>query len=437
MSRSSLQNASGPLGRLAGAAALSAALTCLAAPVSALGMLHTAGVNIVDSSGDVVRLHGLNLGGWLVMEGWMTPMDSSGHNPDEYSLVRKLDTRFGVETEQRLIEEFQKSWITTTDLDNIRNAGFNCVRVPVWWGNFYTLSSYGARSGWRSDAFKRLDWLVSNCSTRGIYVIIDMHGAVGGQSTSQDCGEQHENAYWTHGSYQSDTAWMWRQIARHYNGNPTVAGYDLLNEPTGAPSVSAVWTAYNVLYNTVRRADQNHMIFIEGAFGDWNWSMLPAPSTYLWTNVVYEMHEYQVNGNAAQVEAGAQNQVNDFINHRSWNVPAYIGEFNDMGNGPACSGYTNDLYDNSNISWTMWSYKATHGLNPDSWGFYDPTRWPATPNIEKNSAATIAADWSQWTTPAAFALNTTVPAPNAADATAMHTPDQSTGFDACLAGSTR
>ena len=56
-------------------------------------------------------------------------------------------------------------------------------------------------------------------------------------------------------------------------------------------------------------------------------------------------------------------------------------------------------------SWTVWSYKATSGLIPNSWGLYDPNHWATTPNISTDSAATIA-DWQQWTTPATFSLNT-------------------------------
>ena len=48
------------------------------------------------------------------------------------------------------------------------------------------------------------------------------------------------------------------------------------------------------------------------------------------------MHEYQYGGTVAQIEAGSDNQVMDFDNHLSWNVPGYIGEWNDMGQGAAC-----------------------------------------------------------------------------------------------------
>ena len=42
------------------------------------------------------------------------------------------------------------------------------------------------------------------------------------------------------------------------------------------------------------------MIIIEGTFGSWDWSMLPNPSVYGWTNIVYSMHEYQYGGTVAQ-----------------------------------------------------------------------------------------------------------------------------------------
>ena len=136
-----------------------------------------------------------------------------------------------------------------------------------------------SNSGWRADAFDVLDSLVSEAGARGIYVIIDMHGAVGGQSTSGDTGQQNNNSYWTNGNNQGNTSYMWWQIANHYNGNGTVAGYDLINEPTGAPNNQAVINAQNELYQTVRSADPNHIVIIEGTWGSWTWSMrcrLPA-----------------------------------------------------------------------------------------------------------------------------------------------------------------
>jgi len=371
-----------------------------------LPMLHTSGRSIVNANGAVVPLMGVNLGGWFIMEKWMCPLDS-GSLPDTYSVMQTLDNRFGVATEQSLIRTYQQSWITTTDLDNIKNAGFNVVRVPVWWGQFYLLNNVSA-SGWRADAFDMLDWLVNEAGARGIYVIIDMHGVVGSQSTSDDTGQAGRNTYWTNSNDQGNTAYMWWEIANHYKGNPTVAGYDLINEPLGAPTGSAVISAYNQLFGTIRSVDPDHIIFIEGAFTSWNWSALPNPSTQGWTNVVYSMHEYQFNAPDSQVRAGITNQVNDFNNHANYNVPGYIGEFNAFGNATGTWQFATTSFNQAGLSWTPWAYKATQGLIPNNWGLYDPTFWPITPNISTDSAATIAADWQQWTTSSSFALNTSL-----------------------------
>jgi endoglucanase len=395
-----------PVGRmvLRFAACLFVIAACSHALLGQLGMLHTNGRSIVNANGTTVVLKGMNLGGYMVMEPWMCPCDSGGL-PDSHSIISELDSRFGVAEEQALIRDYEQDWITTQDFANLKAAGFNAVRVPVWWGNFWPMASQTS-STWRSDAFTQLDWIVSNAAAAGLYTIIDMHGVVGGQSTSDDTGWENQNQYWTNGNDQGNTAWMWWEIANHYNGNGNVAGYDLINEPTGAPSNTAVISAYASLYTSVRSADPSHIVIMEGTWGSWDWSMLPSPSSEGWTNVVYEMHEYQWNGDSAVVEQGSVNQVTDFDNHASYDCPDYIGEWNDMGDGAATYQYSYDEYTNNGISSTMWAYKATSGLTPNGWGMYDPSYWATTPNVSTGSAATIAADWAEWTTTNAFVLNT-------------------------------
>ena len=44
----------------------------------------------------------------------------------------------------------------------------------------------------KSNAFDRLDWFVQNCSQRGMYVILDMHGAFGSQNGMDHSGEVND-----------------------------------------------------------------------------------------------------------------------------------------------------------------------------------------------------------------------------------------------------
>ena len=388
------------------AACLIGVAACSHAAIAQLSLLHTSGRNIVNASGQTVVLKGANLGGLFVMEQWMTPYPSS--YPDMYSLMSALDSRFGVAEEQTLIRDYQQAWITQQDFVNMKNLGFNVVRVPVWWGNFYPLASV-SNSTWRSDAFTQLDQIVSWAGQNGIYVIIDMHGLVGGNGNNQDTGQSGVDSYWSNGNDQGNSAWMWWMIANHYNGNTTIAGYDLINEPQIGMTVNAseVVSAYASLYNSVRSADPNHIVIMEGAFGNWDWSMLPSPSSEGWTNVVYEMHEYQYGGTQAQVTQGSINQVNDFNNHASYNVPGYIGEWNDMGYAASVYQGSYNEYTNNGLSSTIWSYKTSQS-GTYGWGLYNTNKSLPVPNPASDSAATIAADWGQWTTTNAYALNTSL-----------------------------
>jgi endoglucanase len=366
--------------------------------------LSTGGLNIKNNygQGDVVPLRGVNLGSWLLMESWMCPMDSSGL-ADNYSVIQTLDNRFGVATEQSLIKTYQNTWITTNDLDNIKALGMDYIRMPFWWGDVETLSG-----SWRADAFAQMDWLVTNAWQRGIYTLIDFHGVVGGQSSSQDTGQQNQNLYWTSTADQVQTAMIWSNVAAHFNGNPAVLGYDVINEPSGAPSQAALWSAYNSLYQTIRAVDHNHIIVMEGCWSgtgaggvqlNWQWDVLPPPTQYGWTNVVYSMHAYP--GGAPTDEVNKQ--VSDFNSHQSWNVPCLIGEFNWEDNTPSDWQYGTQQFNANNMNWSHWAYKATSGGVPNSWGIYDPVgTWPPVPNIQSDSINTISNDWIRWKTGSAF-----------------------------------
>ena len=86
--------------------------------------LKTNGLNFKNSrgTGDIVRLRGSNLGGWMLHENWITGMDSS-ELPDDITMRNTLESRFGVATANRLIAAFEDNWITELDLDNFRALG--------------------------------------------------------------------------------------------------------------------------------------------------------------------------------------------------------------------------------------------------------------------------------------------------------------------------
>ncbi|MFZ0633743.1 MAG: cellulase family glycosylhydrolase, partial [Acidobacteriaceae bacterium] len=192
----------------------------LSAQPAKRGFVHAQGTELVDGNGHPLLLRGINLGNWFEVEGYMFHFDGGPESPREIEdLTREL---LGPAKAEQFWEQWRANYITEADIDRIHAMGFNSVRVPLHW-KFFTSDD--------SEGFRLLDQLVAWAKKDGIYVILDMHCAPGGQT-----GANIDDSYgypWLFVSpeAQQATAAEWRRIAQHYAKNPTVLGYDLLNEP--------------------------------------------------------------------------------------------------------------------------------------------------------------------------------------------------------------
>ena len=355
-------------------------------------------------TGDIVPLRGVNLGGWLLLEPWMCPMDTSGELHDHWSVRETLADRFGAAVRDSLMDVYKDAWLQPSDFDRIAALGMNVVRLPFWYVN--VAEEDGT---WKTNAFERMDWAIDQAWQRGIYTILDLHGVQGGQAANTDTTGRvwPTAALWTNPVYRERAMEIWRRVAAHYRGNPAVAGYDVLNEPIGVPNSATYWEFLDEVYQVIRDEDPDHIIIMEATYGHWNLSMLPNPADYGWTNVVYQLHVYpwdqwdSVNG-VNQITDGV---IQDWVNHHHWNVPCHIGEFN-MGR-EASWRHAIEAYSEAGMGWQMWSYKATFLMRDTSWGIYNPhgnVGNDAVPNILTDSPAEIAAKWAQWTTDNAFEI---------------------------------
>ena len=195
--------------------------------------LTTKGQDIVNQKGEKIRLKGVNLGAWMIWEDWLCPYEES---LDHYTILEILTERFGEEKAYELMDIYMDNWITEYDLDEIKSMGFNCVRVPFWFRNFYYDDNgrkiLDENGEWD---FSRLDWVIEECNERKLYVVLDMHGAVGYQSDAPHNGKKGECGLYDDTDqgerYRELTDELWTAIASRYKNEPAVAMYDLLNEP--------------------------------------------------------------------------------------------------------------------------------------------------------------------------------------------------------------
>lgn len=325
---------------------------------------------------------------------------------DEYTVRNHLIRRFGETRTNQLIATFQDNWITEQDIQNIADMNMNFVRVPVYWMNF-ALKDGTIRTD-ANSGFAKLDWLLEKCSQRGIYVLIDFHGAPGGANGWASSGQagtiptelfvgESEQVEWN----REVTLRIWTAIAERYKDNPCVAAYGLLNEPVLTFSADAhldgtKYWFYNEIYNTVRAIDSNHIVIFE-EFGDWSIAE-NRPERQHWTNYMFEKHPYDMSN--AQSWDAQKNLANSTVStlsniQQSWNIPLLVGEF--------CLYYFNDIWDDflsdlneNHISWTNWCYKV-RGTKFESgggnWGYFN-TFSGAEPDLMFDSFEQIHDKWA-------------------------------------------
>jgi endoglucanase len=348
-----------------------------------LTLLKTNGTQWVNASGKQVLLKGTNLGNWLVQEFWMMGQGGNGVT-DQCTLEAKLTERFSYDEKERLIKVFRDNWITTRDWDQLQAFGFNVVRLPILWS---VIEDEKKPKTLRADAWKYLDWSIAEAKKRGIYVILDLHGAHGGQTPNDHTGCAGQNKYWTDAEAQERTKWLWQQIATKYRDEPVVAAYDPLNEPWGS-TAEAMVARVEDLYKTIRAIDDKHIVLLPSHYGSID--AYGSPTAKGFTNVAFEIHPYPG-------LFGDRPGDSPYMVHRDWlrcgqsgtggvcaynkqvsdlKVPLLVGEFQPwQGAGLDLGGQigraTYDTYASYGWASTSWTYKLVSpagGSGKGSWG---------------------------------------------------------------------
>lgn len=171
-----------------------------------------------------MMMRGVNLGGWFVLERWMTPSlfaGTSARNEFELSMTEQGRAR---------IRAHHTSFITKRDLIWLVEQGIEIIRVPI---GHWTL---GGDERYVS-AEKRLDWLMETSLSLGLKVLLDLHAAPGAQNRAEHSGSGNTLSDKNSIKWLNDTVAQQRTIeslvavAERYRHLPNVWGIELLNEP--------------------------------------------------------------------------------------------------------------------------------------------------------------------------------------------------------------
>ena len=361
------------------------------------------GVRRKDSTGDFLKLNGINLGNYFSWEPWMLfglnhPFVEDDVYPDDWTIRQQLRQRQDINESglEKIVQAYQSSYITEADLDNLMRLGINLIRIPLYVEEIRPIDDFG---NWKTSDFdfSAIDRIVRLSGDRGMYVILDLHGAPGCQSDKDATGRVDFNKLFhpdpAKDIFRDRSVELWRALAEHYKTNTTIMGYDLLNEPYGvltagyynstAEAYQALWSLYDRMYEAIRSTpanggagDSNHLIIMESVPSEREWDTLPNPVVdFGWTNIMYQFHYYGFNFDNSGEISGTKTYdehieyLNDKIANSKqalYDVPVLIGECNGFDDARVWDLLI-DTFNDQGWAWCVWSYK---NHNSNEWGLY-------------------------------------------------------------------
>lgn len=302
------------------------------------------GKEILDPDGKPILLKGINLGNWLVPEGYMFHFKKINSPRLIYDFFKVL---IGQTESNKFWEAFRENYITHEDIKFIKQLGFNHIRIPFNYRLFITEYPFYELKG---VGYELLDKVIKWCKQENLYVILDMHCAPGGQT-----GDNIDDSYgypflFEDEESQNLTIQVWKHLAQIYKDEPIIIGYDLLNEPIAhyfdtQKLKTLLVPFYKKLTQAIRQVDTNHILIYGGAIWDSDFSVFTEPID---SKAIYTFHKYWT--------PPTQEVIQDYIDFRErFNVPIYLGE-----SGENTNEWINEfrlVLQKNNIGWCFWPYK--------------------------------------------------------------------------------
>ncbi len=323
----------------------------------------TNGKQIVTPDGKPLILKGIGLGNWLLPEGYMFKFKSANSPRLINTVVNQL---IGEDDARIFWKNHFDNYITREDIRLIKKSGFNSIRVPF---NYRLFVSEDDPQKLEGIGYELLSRVVGWCKQEGLYVILDMHGAPGGQT-----GDNIDDSWGYPFLFESDksqqlTVNIWTKLAAQYKDEPTVIGYDLLNEPIAHyfdaeyfnPKLEPV---YKKIVAGIRGVDTNHIVFLGGAQWNNNFKVFGPPFD---SKAVYTFHKYWMEVN--------QQAIQEYLDFRGkYNVPLWMGESGENTDEWIAAYRT--ILEKHEIGWCFWPYKKVDATSSVV-SVNQPTDWDA------------------------------------------------------------
>jgi len=204
--------------------------------------------------------------------------------------------------------------------DMYKEAGFQCVRIPVRWdGHTQTVSPYKIDEAWMQRVEQVVDWGL----TRGLYIVIDAHH------------EEWIKSNYTNASYRARFDSIWSQIAVRFKDKSEKLFFEILNEPHGLTKAQNDELHQRVL-SIIRKTNPTRIVIFQG--NNWGGSdellqaAIPNDDYVMGSFHSYDPYLFGLRGQGTWGTTSDYNTLRDkFISVKNWsdanNIPVFLGEF--------------------------------------------------------------------------------------------------------------
>ena len=140
---------------------------------------------------DNVALRGTNIGGWMVLEPWITPslfyrflgkQHSDGIGMDCWTFCEALGPKHANE----VLRAHWDEWLKEEHFQMLADRGVELVRIPI---GDWTLKPYGRYVGCMDGAAEKIQWAMDKFADVGIKVLLDVHAVKGSQNGFDNSGK--------------------------------------------------------------------------------------------------------------------------------------------------------------------------------------------------------------------------------------------------------
>merc|ERR1712127_64945 len=265
---------------------------------------------------------GTNMGGWMVLEPWITPSffyrflskkGSEGVGMDCWTVCEAL----GPEEGNAMMKAHWETWVTEEHVAALAAREVEVVRLPI---GDWTFNQYGPYVGCMDGAKEKIAWFMDVAAKYNIKVLLDVHAVKDSQNGFDNSGrardlewvdENHfkhwsiESAYWlgewnlstySYDSINQDNIdWsvqVIQDIMDEWGQHPALYAVEPVNEPWWASDFPALKGFYRRAREVVRKSNPDTLFVFHDAF---------TPRADTWNdlfedddmaNVVMDTHAY-------------------------------------------------------------------------------------------------------------------------------------------------